>query len=90
MCDAQGRRPVNFQFSEDFVDAVGLALPTGLTPADPAYIKLLHLPGRNLWRVFAVHLGRRKGVVLWETPDLPDWAKPILKSISKKQTLTTP
>lgn len=76
VCDEQGRRPANFSFSEAFVDAVGKALPHGLSPAHPAYIKILHLPGRKVWRVFAMYLREERGSLLWEASALPAWATP--------------
>ena len=73
LCDRRGRRPVNISFSEALVDAVGLALPFGLSPADPAYLKVLHLPGRGLWRVFAMYFREEQGTLLWETGERPPW-----------------
>ena len=87
VCDAQGRRPSYITFSEEFVDAVGRALPLGLSPAYPAYLKVLCLPGRNLWRVFAMYLHEERGALLWETPDMPVWVAPVLKSISQNKAL---
>ena len=86
VCDARGRRPAYISFSEEFVDAVGRALPVGLTSTDPAYLKVLHMPGRNTWRVFAMYLRAGTGVLLWEAHDMPHWVNPVLKSISKNQT----
>ena len=61
------------QFDEAFVDAVGKALPHGLMPSKPAYLKLLHMPGRKTWRIFAQYLKQESGVLLWESPALPSW-----------------
>lgn len=89
VCDEHGRRPSYISFSEEFVDAVGFALPMGLLPSNPAYIKILHMPGRGVWRVFAMYFQSSHGALLWETTDLPQWAIPALKSISKKQPAST-
>ena len=86
VCDQHGKRPAYISFSEDFVDAVGRALPQGVTPSRPAYIKVLHIHGKNLWRVFAMYFKEEIGALLWESPHQPEWTKPILKSISPKKT----
>lgn len=86
VCDQQGKRPAYISFSEDFVDAVGRALPQGVTPSRPAYLKVLHIHGKDVWRVFAMHLNEEVGVLLWESSSQPEWTKPILKSISTKKT----
>lgn len=88
VCDAHGRRPSYISFSEEFVDAVGRALPMGLLPSQPAYIKILHMPGRGVWRVFAMYFQSSKGALLWESAECPAWANPPLKSISKKSLKT--
>lgn len=75
VCDARGRRPSNFGFDESFADAVGRAMPRGISQQDPAYIKALYMPGRNVWRVFAMYMREEVGVLLWETPDLPRWLR---------------
>jgi hypothetical protein len=73
VCDRSGIDHANIWFEESFVDAVGMAMPQGLHPSTPAYLKLLHMPGRNVWRIFAMYFGKRRGVLLWETPELPAW-----------------
>lgn len=65
------------RFTEDFVDAVGRALPHGLSPAHPAYLKLLYMPGREVWRLFALYLYEERGVLLWETAERPHWVGKI-------------
>lgn len=77
VCDAEGTGSANIQFDECFVDAVGKALPQGLHPRTPAYLKLLYMPGRKVWRVFALYLGGRRGVLLWETEELPSWVASV-------------
>lgn len=75
VCDAAGKWVANIKFTEAFVDAVGKALPQGLTPSRPAYIKVLHMPGRKTWRVFAMYLDNTHGALLWETSDPPHWIR---------------
>lgn len=89
VCDQQGKRPAYFSFSEDFVDAVGKAMSSGLTASRPAYIKVLHIHGKGIWRIMAMYLNEVKGTVLWETDSQPEWTKPILKSISKNTDAST-
>lgn len=71
-----GVRLAKITFEECFVDAVGKALPQGVTQAHPAYLKILHMPGRKTWRVFAMYFKQEKGVLLWESPTIPHWAEP--------------
>ena len=85
VCDERGRRPAYISFSEEFVDAVGRALPQGLSPQSPAHIKVLSLPGRSTWRIFAMYIKDARGVLLWEAKELPIWAIPVLKSISRSK-----
>ena len=68
-----GKRVSYFSFSEAFVDAVGKALPVGVSPANPAYLKVLYMPGRDTWRVFAMYFQEVRGVLLWETDTMPSW-----------------
>jgi hypothetical protein len=60
-------------FSLDFVEAVGKALPEGLSSMLPAYIKVVRMPGRDTWRVYAKYLHEERGVVLWDTHEKPSW-----------------
>lgn len=68
------------RFEECFVDAVGKALPYGLHKDNPAYLKLLYIRGRKVWRVYAKYLRSEEGVLLWETPSLPKWIGKILQN----------
>jgi hypothetical protein len=79
VCSREGVGYVNIQFEECFVDAVGKALPYGLHPSTPAFLKFLHMPGRKTWRLFAMYLGGPRGVLLWETPELPVWVINVKK-----------
>lgn len=67
------------KFDECFVDAVGKALPFGLTPTTPAYLKLLYMPGRKVWRLFAMYLNQSRGVLLWEADARPEWIGPVFR-----------
>ena len=73
VCDREGTGYAYIGFDESFVDAVGNALPEGLHPTTPAYLKFLHMPGKGTWRLFAMYLGTRRGTLLWESPQLPAW-----------------
>ena len=77
VCDQYGRRPSYFSFSEDFVDAVGRALPQGLSVSRPGFVKVIHIPGKSLWRVVATYLDPERNVLLWETDTQPAWSKPV-------------
>jgi hypothetical protein len=73
VAEPTGKRIAYFSFSEEFVDAVGKALPTGVSQSNPAYIKVLYMPGRGTWRVFAMYFLKLRGVLLWEADDKPSW-----------------
>jgi len=80
VCDWEGTGYAYISFTEAFVDAVGKALPAGLHPARPAYLKVLHMPGRKTWRIFAIYLNELRGVLLWESPELPHWISNVTRS----------
>lgn len=68
----------NIRFDESFVDAVGLALPHGLSPESPAFLKWLYMPTTGRWRLFAMYLGKPRGTLLWEADQLPPWISLII------------
>lgn len=73
VADHNGKSLSFIRFAESFVDAVGKALPQGLSPSRPAYLKVMHMPGRKTWRIFAMYLHEERGVLLWETEHPPSW-----------------
>lgn len=75
--DWQGKGTAYISFDESFVDAVGKALPLGVSPSHPAYLKVIHMPGRKTWRVFAMYLLAERGVLLWETDTRPHWIENV-------------
>lgn len=77
VCDSTGIGTANIKFTEHFVDAVGKALPSGLTPSDPAYLKLIYMPGDKVWRLWAMYLKTERGVVLWDMEALPAWVAKV-------------
>lgn len=62
-----------FSFSEEFVDAVGRALPFGLCEEFRAFLKVLYHPTTEKYQIFAMYLGGNIGRLLWEEPDFPYW-----------------
>lgn len=70
VCD-EGRRVTYIKFHESFVDAVGLALPYGLSPDNPAYIKVMRVG--STWRVYAMYVLEEIGALLWEADAAPQW-----------------
>lgn len=73
LLDSSGRVPRYITFSESLVDAVGHALPHGLTPGDPAYLKVMPSLDGTTWLVFASYLHREESALLWETDEKPSW-----------------
>ncbi len=66
---------VYVKFSEVFVEAVGKAMPYGVSAATPCYLKAVWLP-TGKWRVVCYYFGRRNGCVLWEASHL-EWVKKV-------------
>lgn len=75
--DEGGKGSCYIKFNEDFVEAIGKAMPHGVGADSPCYIKLLYMRGRKVWRVFACYIDESKSILLWETHDRPVWVKRI-------------
>ena len=76
----EGPGYVNIRFAEALVDAVGKAMPYGVSDATPCYLKATRLP-TGMWRISAHYLGRKEGCVLWESAK-PSWIKKVHKGES--------
>lgn len=72
-----GKGVAFYTFTEAFVEAVGKAMPQGISRTKPAHLKLLYIPGRG-WDVFAVYLNELRGVLLWTEPEYPKWLGPYI------------
>lgn len=77
VADSHGKGYVCVRFSDAFVEAVGKALPYGVGPGTPAYVKVIHVHSLQRWRVYAHYLDSTEGVFLWETQTKPDWLKRV-------------
>lgn len=64
-------------FSEAFVEAVGREMPAGVSPDHPAYLRVVHLPTLQEWRVYACYLNEKVGRLLWVAKDKPSWIKEV-------------
>ena len=73
VCIPEGKTYSYILFSEDFVDAIGRALPFGVSPSSPAYLKAFRMPGRKTWRIMATYLDESRSTILWETDTPPAW-----------------
>lgn len=80
--DGAGKGVCRIRFEDAFVDAVGLALPNGVSPEHPAYLKIVQTG--NLWKVYAFYVGVEQGVLLWETDKCPSWLTRIKRRDSGK------
>jgi hypothetical protein len=80
VADEGGRGCCYVQFSEHLEDAVGHALPMGISPEHPAYLKIIHFGFRGLWRLYAAYLDRSKIVFLLEYGEKPEWLRNIKRS----------
>lgn len=71
----KGRRLAYIKFDESLVEAIGQAMPAGVSPDCPCYLKVVKLvTGR--WRVLACYVGEKVCRVLWEADSLP-WVKTV-------------
>jgi hypothetical protein len=58
-------------FNEAFVEAVGKELPKGVSPDNPAFIRVMQ--SGKAWKVFAMYLKSNEGCLLWESEQIPAW-----------------
>lgn len=71
----EGKNYCRIWFSDAFAEAVGKALPYGVTVETPAFIKVVFLPSREVWQVFAKYLHAKQQQLLWETQEKPCWVR---------------
>lgn len=64
-------------FSDEFVEAVGSALPQGVAIFSPAQIEVAFDPIVKKWLIGASYIGRGLPVILWESDTRPTWVKRI-------------
>lgn len=69
----EGKHYAYISFSEEFVDAVGMAMPVGLSKSNPAYLKALPCLDGKGWHIVCMYLGREDGVLLWKDSTRPGW-----------------
>lgn len=60
-------------FSRDFVERVGHALPRGVSVEDPACISVRFYPRTKVWLVVAQYVDGSGEVLLWRTEQKPSW-----------------
>jgi len=66
-----GRGHAFIRFKQELVKRVGKYLPQGCGPENPAYLKAIQAGKR--WRIFAMYIGRTRGVLLAEFTGKPQW-----------------
>jgi hypothetical protein len=82
--DARGKGYTRIRFDEALVGAVGKAMPMGVSPEHPCYLKVLQVLGTERWRVFAYYLDAGRGVLLWEAGEKPAWVKNVRRDDNGK------
>lgn len=87
--DAEGRSSAYIKFSKDFETAVGKAMPYGVGPEMPCYIKVMQIRNTHVWRVFAFYVGEHKGRLLWQTTERPAWVKKRVSRAPEASTTNT-
>lgn len=74
----QGERGYAYvRFSSVLVQAVGRALPRGLTPQDTAYLKVIRCRFTDRFKVYAYYVDQSAAVLLWESAEKPTWLKRV-------------
>jgi hypothetical protein len=76
--DSSGKGFSYVHFEPPLVEAVGKALPEGVRPDHPAFIKAINWA--KGWRVYAHYLNGAAGVLLWETDSTPLWLARIRRT----------
>ena len=72
--DEQGKGYAYIQFDEAFIEAVGKAMPMGIGPQQPAYLRAVaDLEGDGAWTIFGVAIGEGSGVPLVRYQTKPAW-----------------
>lgn len=77
--DNQGKGSCRIRFSDDLAAAVGMALPEGISPEHPAFLKAMEFAG-GVWKIYAMYVREERGVVLYETPVKPVWIKNVKRA----------
>jgi hypothetical protein len=76
MVTPQGKGYAYVHFEEELVTRVGKAMPQGIGPDNPAYLKAMQIGER--WQLLAVYVDgplTARGVFLEEFPTRPEWLK---------------
>lgn len=60
-------------FDQPFVEAVGKALPRGVSEHSPAVISVVFYPRTMSWLVQAGYVGSGTPVLLWKSANRPAW-----------------
>lgn len=74
-----GKHIAYIKFATAFVEAVGYALPHGVGPEHPAYIKMVECPLSGSWRMYACYLDGSAAVALVRYGHRPAWLKRLRK-----------
>lgn len=78
--DEEGMGYAYITFDEPFIEAVGKALPMGVGPEHPAYLRAVcNLRAPGAWSIFIVPFGPESGILLLVYPDTPHWLSTIYR-----------
>jgi len=80
VADEAGRGVCYVKFSRYLEEDVGAALPYGVSPDKPAFLKLLQFRTRGSWRLYAYYVDLSCGVLLLEYEDKPYWVKNVRRT----------
>lgn len=75
--DGPTPRYCHILFDPSMVAAVGKALPQGLPPARPAFLRVVHDQQRSKWVVSASYVADWQHVPLWESDSKPAWIREL-------------
>lgn len=76
LADERGKGFTYIAFAEEFVEAVGKAMPQGVGEETPCYIKVV-LGYGGVWRIYGQYLDNSATRLLWETTEKPSWIKQV-------------
>jgi hypothetical protein len=80
VADSQGKGYAFIRFPASFETIVGRAMPQGVGPETPVYLKVVEIGGGEQWRVFAHYLDESKCRLLWQSEEKPPWLNHIRRS----------
>lgn len=64
------------KFDETLVAILGMKMPYGIGPCDPAYLRAV-LAEDGSWRIHCCYIEEGISCLLWVQPEMPEWIRRI-------------